>query len=96
MSETITAPMTSLTFEAVNQINSDPVMLVAFALTWFVPLFMYFIIGATVRGRSTSGRVMSKPMISFPNFWYGVIIFGVFQLILVILLVFPVWLRLID
>lgn len=85
-----------LTFENASAITQAPPMLIAIIMVWFIPLFFYFLIGFSVKGRSSNGQVMSKPMICYPNFWFGVMIFGLVQAGLFLMLIFPVWLRILN
>lgn len=89
MNETISA----VTFETVTAINTSPVGIASLFIIWAVPLFIYFLVGALAHGKSSSGKTTSKPMIFYPNFWYAVLIWGLGQAILILLWVFPIWLK---
>lgn len=82
-----------LTFESAIQVTQDPLM-ITYILIWFlIPLFLYLIIGATVRGRSADGRKTSKPMIVNPNYWYAFLILFLVEAVFFLGLIFPIWLR---
>lgn len=89
--------MVTPTFEAVSAINTDPYMLVAYGIVWFLPLFIYFLIGCVAHGKSADGRKASKPMIFYPNYWYAMLVWGLIQLgLILILIIFPIWLKILE
>jgi hypothetical protein len=89
--------MTTPTFEAVSAINTDPYMLVAYGIVWFLPLFIYLLVGCVATGRSADGRKTSKPMIYYSNYWYSWLIWGLIQLGLILtLIIFPIWLKILE
>jgi len=81
------------TYEQVHELMINPIVLTIVILIYFIPIFIYLLIGFTARGRSSSGQVTSKPMIFFINYFYALITWGVIQLALFILLIFPFWLE---
>jgi hypothetical protein len=74
----------------------NPVILVCLILVWIIPLLIYFITGCIARGRSSSGQVTSKPMIAYSNFWYSIIIWCLIQGGLLILLIYPIYLKIFE
>ena len=86
-----------ITFEQVTAITKEPIVIIGFVIIWFLPLLIYLILGVTVRGRSASGKVTSDPMISNPNYFIPLIIWGLIQLSLfIIFLVFPMHIWIIE
>jgi hypothetical protein len=81
------------TYEAVHSMIINPIILTIICIIYLAPLFIYFIIGITARGRSSSGQVTSKPMICFVNYFYAIITWGIVQGGLFLLLVFPIFLE---
>lgn len=94
LNETLQEP--NVTFEVASAVVRDPFILTWIGLTWGVPLIIYLFVGIFVRGRSSNGQATSKPMILYPNFYYAIIIWGLIQLFFLLMLVFPVWLRMFD
>lgn len=77
---------------ASNTLQSTPVV-VWIILSWLIPLITLFVVGVSIKARSPNGHITSKPMILSPNFWYIVLIFGLLQLVFLIFLIFPLWLK---
>lgn len=75
------------------QILQDKYIVFYIIVSWLLPLLLYFFIGIIRKARSPDGRVLSSPMILSSNFWIAVLIYGLFQLILIAGLIFPIWLR---
>lgn len=80
------------TYESVHSMMINPIVLVVLCLIYFVPIFIYIVIGLTARGRSSSGEVTSKCMFHYPNSFYALITWIFIQGGLFTLLVYPVWL----
>lgn len=78
-------------YDQASVVLQSPQIIIWIAVTWFAPLFLYFITGIIARARSANGKATSKPMIAHANFWYAVIIWGLIQIAFFILLIFPVW-----
>jgi hypothetical protein len=90
INETINA--TVLNFDNVVKITSSTPMIIAYALVWFIPLFIYFLWGALASAKTADGRKLKSLVIQNANFWIGFLIFGIIELGLIILIIFPVWL----
>ncbi|MCK9370181.1 hypothetical protein M0R04_09775 [Candidatus Dojkabacteria bacterium] len=88
----VTEGLGGVTFDTASAITTSLPMIVAFAVVWGLPLFLYLLWGATASARTSDGRVLKSKVISNANFWIGFIIFGLVQFGLFLLLVFPVWL----
>ena len=83
-----------LSFDQVTAITTDPLFLGAIIAVWLLPLILYIIVGSVAKAKSPSGQALSKPMIAYPNFWYGFFIFLFFQAgLFLILIIFPLWLK---
>ena len=94
MSEFI-SKLTEVTFEQWTTITQKHLFIIAIGLVWLLPIIIYFIVGATARGRSISGKITSEPMIKYSNFWYAFIIWFFFQSALILIaIIFPLWLNL--
>lgn len=83
-------------YPTVSAVMQDPTMIVYLIILWFLPIFIYLLIGATVHGKSASGQATSKVMMAYPNYWYAILVWGLIQLGLFLLLVFPIWLKIIK
>ena len=87
----------TLTYESVTQITNQPEFILSIVAVWLLPLIIYFIVGAFARARSGDGRVLSKRMIEYPNFWYSFFIWFFLQAGLILtLIIFPLWIKLIN
>jgi hypothetical protein len=86
----------TLPFDKAVEVTSSIPMIITYGLIWFIPLFIYLLWGATANSRTADGRVLQSKVISNANFWIGFIIFGLVQLGLFVLAVFPVWLMLFE
>ena len=87
--------ITTLNYENVTEITTNPVFLGMIIAVWLIPLLIYVIIGSVAKAKSPSGQTLSKPMIAYPNFWYAFFIWFLLQSALIlILLIFPIWLKL--
>ena len=84
---------TTITFDQVTAVMHHPVMIISFVIIWLLPILIYLLIGAIVKGKSANGHSLSKSMMMYPNYWYALLIWGFTQLILFILVFFPVWLK---
>lgn len=85
---------TTLTYEGVTEITTNPVFLAMIIAIWFIPLIIYIIVGSVAKARSPSGQALSKPMICYPNFFYAFFIWFLLQSALILaLLIFPFWLK---
>jgi len=76
-----------ITFETAKLVTTDPFMIMGFVVVWLVPLLVWLILGLTIKGK------YGKYMASYPNYWYAFVIWGLIQLTLFILIIFPVWLK---
>lgn len=85
-----------VTFDNVSSIMQTPELIVMIMLIWAIPLFLYLIIACTIKGRSSSGHATSKVMIAYPNAWYPMLIWGLIQLGLFLVLIFPIPLKFFD
>jgi hypothetical protein len=82
-----------LTYENVTQITQSPIMLLSAFAIWAVPLALMILLGVVIKAKSPSGRVSSKPMIAYPNFWWIFMIFFFIQSALILIFwIFPIWL----
>ena len=95
LNQTIIEGTNKLTFENVTSITTNPLMLIAIISVWLAPLILYLIIGCFAKGRSSSGRETSKPMIAYGNFWYSFALWFFLQSALfLVMIIFPLWLKL--
>jgi len=84
----------SISYEQWVAVTNEPIFLIMSGIFFLVPFIFYLILGATVKGKSSSGKTMSNVMLSFPNFYYALVIFDLIGISLyLILIVFPLWLR---
>ena len=90
INETITTAG-KLTFDNAYAVTSNPMFIIALGLAWFIPLLIYLLWGACASARTSDGRKLSSKVISNANFWIGFIIFGLIQLGLMLMIVFPIW-----
>lgn len=74
-------------YELAKQVTTDPFMLTGLGIIWLLPLLIWLVIGLAVKNK------FGKYMITYPNFWYAVILWGFIQLTLIILYIFPIWLK---
>lgn len=87
--------ITTLTYENVTEITTNPVFLVMIIAIWLIPLLIYVVVGSVAKAKSPSGQTLSKPMICYPNFWYAFFIYFLLQpALILILIIFPLWLKL--
>lgn len=82
-----------ITYEQTIAVTQDPKFIVALAIVYILPLFIYFLWGSLSNARTSDGRKLSSKVIENANFWIGLMIFGFFQLALYILIIFPIWLK---
>lgn len=93
----INQTLENIRFEEVIKITQNPIMILVLGIIWFSPLFIYLIVGAFKKGKSSTGRETSKSMWSYPNYWISIFIWGFIQLGLFIIgLIFPIWLKLLE
>lgn len=84
----------TIDFNTWTNVTLSPSFLIALGTSWLSSIIIYLIIGCIARGRSSSGNVYSKPMIAFPNFWFGFIVFSlILPALLLGLVIFPLWLK---
>ncbi len=81
-------------FEQAILVNMNMSLLIAEIIAWSLPLILYIIIGCIRRGRSPSGQKYSDPMICYSNFWIAVGLWIFQGFLLLILQVYPIWLKL--
>lgn len=82
-----------LCYESAKAVTTHPAMLVFLSICILVPFILYIVAGLTIKGRSPNGRVASNPMIYSLNYWWAFVIWGFIQTGLLILYIFPVWLK---
>ena len=87
---------TSLTYDKATEILQHPLILTVFGFVWIFPIILYLFVGLTKRGYSSSGKVASELMIFSKNFAIPLLIWGLFQLALFLLALFPFWLRIFE
>lgn len=92
LNQSLNATSGKITFDQAYQVTSSVPFIIACALVWAIPLFIYIIWGACASAKTSDGRKLSSKVISNANFWIGFIIFALFQSALFILLIFPIWL----
>ena len=80
---------TQIDYNSWVAISTSLPFLISLLVVWFLPILLYLFIGALIKGTGSS----SRHMISYPNFWYGVAIWTIFQGMLFIGIIFPVWLK---
>lgn len=85
--------ITQLTYDSWTAVSNQPEFLVSILIAWFIPILIYIIAGACIRGKTASGKKLEKAMIQSPNFWVGFVIFFFIQASLMLLVVFPIWLK---
>ena len=93
MNPLINQTIATVTYEQASTVLQNFPLVGWIAITWLLPLIIYIIVGCIARGRSSTGQVTSRAMITYPNYWYAILIWGLLQLALFILLLFPIWLR---
>lgn len=96
LNQTLNATLSSQTigFSQWTAVSLSPAFLIASLIVWLFPIVLMLIIGASVRGRSPSGQLYSKPMICFPNFWYFFVVYFFVQSSLFLIgIIFPIWLK---
>lgn len=87
----ITEKLLNISFEEWTAVTTKVEFILAMLVIWLIPLIIYIIVGACVKG---GGKYYSKRMIEYANFWYGVIIWFFIQGGLVLsFIIFPFWLR---
>lgn len=89
----LNASVMALTYDNVVSITTTPTFVVVSIVWLLLPLFIYVVVGAVVRGKTSSGKVLRDPMISYANFWVAPIIWVTVQAILLVFIIFPFWLR---
>ena len=88
--------MDFLSYTDITAITHHPTFLLSLLVVWLLPLIIYVVVGLVAKGKSPSGQSYSKSMIQYPNFWYSCVIWFFIQSGLILLLiVFPLWLKLI-
>jgi len=84
-----------VTYETITTITQSRPFLIAEAMVYLLPLIIYLLVGATIRGKTNSGKSLKKPMMFNANYWYAFIIWAFIQLFLFLVLInFPVWILL--
>lgn len=85
--------MESISYESWVAISNSPQFLVISGIFFFLPFVIYLILGATIKGRSYSGKTTSEPMMMYPNFYYSILIYDLLGLVIYIpTIVYPIWL----
>lgn len=78
-------------YQNIVSITHTPSVLVALGIVWLLPILIYLVVGLVVKGKS--GTIMIKR----PNYWHFFWIWGLIQLLLILLLlVFPIWTTIIE
>ena len=84
----------NLTFQDITNITITPYFIISALIVWLIPILLWLLLGAIVRGKSPDGSRSSKPMILYPNFWYAFSLWFFIQgALFIILLIFPFWLK---
>jgi len=66
-----------ITYEQWIAVTHNLIFIFTFAAYWFLSLIIWFTTASLRKGRSSSGRIKSKSMLSSTNFWimFGILIF---------------------
>ncbi len=81
-----------LTFEAVTEITTHPLMIVASIIVWAIPMMIYIIVGAFQKFKGK--YIDSQRMIEYPNFWWAVAIWTfIYWGLYLIMIFYPFWLE---
>lgn len=95
LNQTIEGTFGKISFNEWTAISTSPEFIVASLIVWGSVLIICLIIGAVVKGKTASGTLLSKPMIGYVNYWYLMLIFlFILPALYLLLIVFPVWLKL--
>jgi len=97
MNETITqtSKLLSIDFQTWTNVTTAPLFIISMLVVWFIPMLIYIIVGCVVGGKSASGY--SKKMIEYANFFYAPLIWTfIFWLLVLILIIFPLPLKLLT
>jgi len=79
-----------ISFEEWTAVSLTPPFIITMIAIWLFPLIVYLIVGACV---SYKGTYVKKKMIEYPNFWYAFSIWLFIQGGLILLALFPLWLK---
>ena len=96
LNETLNGTIETLDFETVTQITNNPIILTAIVVIWLLPIIIYLFIASVTHARTSSGKKLDSLMIQSANAWIPIIIWFFIQASLfLILLIFPLYLKLI-
>jgi len=92
----LTGSLKSIKFDEAFNVTATPEFIVAILAAWLFPLILYLLWGALAQARTASGQVLARKAISSPNFWVAVVIWFFIQGTLLLLIIFPVWIKLLN
>ena len=76
-----------LTFDEWTAITTTPTFIITVLLIWAIPLIVFLLVASVRKGRSSNGKVLSKPMIFSANIWIPFMIWIFLQGLLFVLLI---------
>lgn len=85
-----------LTFDQVTNITQNLLIIIVLALLVVIPSSIYLFLGLVLKGRSANGTISKKRLIENPNFWIAFVLYGLIQTLIIILLIYPVWLNMLN
>lgn len=89
--------MQGISWEMWTSITLSPQFLILSGIFFALPFIIYLIVGALVKGKSSSGKTQTKSMIFYENFWIAILIFDIGGLIAYIpMIIFPLWIRIFN
>ena len=89
-----TGILEGIDFESWIAITNSIPFLIGVVAAILIPFLLYLIIGAFTHARTSSGKKLDTVMIQNPNFWIAPIIWFLLQsALIVILLLYPFWLK---
>jgi hypothetical protein len=91
MNETISELSTKLTYEQIISITQNPLVIFILIFIWLFPILLYILVGALVRGKTSSGVKLKSCMLSHANAWIPIVIWTFIQGGLFLILIFPFW-----
>jgi hypothetical protein len=89
--------MNPISYEQWTSASNSLQFIIASIILFGVPFLIYIITGCFVKGKNSQGRSMTRPAITYLNWWYAPIIFTLIGIIIyLILIVFPIWILIFD
>lgn len=96
-SPTLFSLTSKITFDQALKVTTSINFWLPIAILLILPIFVYLLWGLCSKARSPlTGRTMDARVASTYNFWIGFAILFCFNLVAFILIIFPIWLQLLD